>query len=65
VKEYVVTVLVPLPRSPMKLVQTLLGSKFGEYAALNRLFVEVLQALSKVTVKHCDEPVLLTNEYVK
>jgi len=65
VKEYDVTELVPLPRSPRKLVQTLLGSKLGEYAALNRLFVAVLHALSKVTVKHCEEPELLANEYVK
>jgi hypothetical protein len=47
---YEVVAFVPFPKSPRKLVQTLPGLKLGEYAALNRLVVEVLQALSKLTV---------------
>jgi hypothetical protein len=51
VNEYEVIVLVPLPRSPRKLVQTLPGLKLGEYAALKRLTAaEALHALSKLTV---------------
>ena len=65
VNEYEVVVLVPLPKSPTKLVQMLFGSKNGEYAALKRLFDDVLQALSNVTVKHCEAPELLLKEYVK
>jgi hypothetical protein len=62
VNEYDVVMFVPLPKSPRKFVHTLFGSKKGEYAALNRLVAGVLQALSKVTVKHCEPPELLLKE---